>query len=146
MAVLEKLAGLWGGIHASGLGQDAVIEIMVALLGLMVAVLAVIAGLFAVTVALAGVYGFKTLIDEATKMASEVATTVAGSLAREIAEREASSVAKEIADKAMAEMSSRAQATGMTDSQVDKDALPTRAPKMRSGRTKATTDKGLREG
>jgi hypothetical protein len=120
--------------QASGLGQDAVIEIMIALLGIMIAVLTLIAGLFAAIVALLGVYGFQTIRDEATKNVGV------------IAKKTATKVASEIAAKTMDEIRERAQATGLTESQAEGTGeLAAAAPPTRSGRTKATTDEALKK-
>ncbi len=118
--------------HASGLGHDAVIEIMLAILAIMIGVLTLIAGLFAAMVALFGVYGFLTIRDEAKKRAETVAKKIAAQMA------------KKIASQTMDEIRERAQASGLTDSQSisEIDAV---APKGQRGRTKATTDKSLKE-
>ena len=60
-------------MHKSGLGQDAVIEVMVAILGVMVAVLALTFGLLTVLLAVLGVWGWTTFRDDATKAAEKVA-------------------------------------------------------------------------
>jgi ABC-type bacteriocin/lantibiotic exporter with double-glycine peptidase domain len=118
--------------HASGLGHDAVIEIMIALLGIMVAVLTLIAGLLSVGIAVLGIFGYNALKDELKKKASA----------------DARKTAKTIALEVMEQIRERAQASGMSDSQAEelsssiKEAKPfdTGAPKA----VKATSDTGLR--
>lgn len=132
--MLHSAFDLWSKAQASGLGQDAVIEIMIALLGCMIAVLTLIAGLFAAIVALLGVYGFQTIRDEATKNAG----IIAGKTATE--------VAGEIAAKIMDEIRERAQATGLTESQAEGTIeQAAAAPPVRSGRKIATTDEALKK-
>ena len=118
--------------HAAGLSHEAVIEIMLAIMGVMIAVLTLIAGLFAAMVAIFGVYGFQTIRDETKKRADTVAKRVA------------TRVAKKIADDLFVDIRERAQASGLTESQgiSGKDAIE---PKGQTGRMKATTDRGLKE-
>jgi biopolymer transport protein ExbB/TolQ len=118
--------------HASELGHDAVIEIMLAILAIMIAVLTLIMGIFAAVIAIVGIFGFQTIREEVKNRAETVA------------KKTASSVAKRIADKTVVEIRERAQASGLTESQgiSEKDAVTS---KGQSGRTKLTTDKGLKE-
>lgn len=124
--------------HASGLGHDVIIEILIALLGLMIAVLTLIAGLVSVIVAIIGVFGFQTIRDEAKKKASEIATNIATITANRIAQ--------EIADENSTYMRDRGQASGLSESEaeemVEKSSVTL---KRRSGRIKATTDKSLQK-
>jgi len=120
--------------HASGLAHDAVIEIMIALLGLMLAVLTLVLGIFAAIVAILGFFGFETIRKELIKKASDVAGTVAKKLAKE--------VATGIAHETLKEIREQAQASGLTASQATPEGIPL-TRKHKTGRTKATTDKGL---
>jgi hypothetical protein len=121
--------------HTAGLGHDAVIEIMIALLGLMIAVLTLIAGLFAAIVAIVGVFGFQTIRDEAKAKAKETAIAIAEKTARHIASG--------IAQETVEEIRERAQASGLTESQATERTPSVR--KRKTGITKATTDKGLKD-
>jgi hypothetical protein len=97
---------------------------MIALLGLAIAVLTLISGLFAAVVAIIGVFGFQTIRDEAKKRSEIVASAIAGRI--------------------MDDMREQAQATGMTESQVELGRAGQAATRKRkTGRTKATTDKSL---
>jgi ABC-type anion transport system duplicated permease subunit len=119
-------------VHSSGLGQDAAIEIMLAILAIMIGVLTLIAGLFAAIIAIVGIFGFQTIREEVKKRAET------------IAKRVSATVAKRIAAKAMAEILERAQASGLTESQgiTEQDAV---TPKGQRGKRKATTDKSLKD-
>jgi hypothetical protein len=118
-------------VRSSGLSHEAVIEIMIGLLGIMVAVLTLIAGLFAAAVSIVGVFGYTTIRDEAVKRAVDTA------------KKTATTVAKNIARKNLREISERGQASGMTASQAisEEEVVGTT---QRSGRRKATTDKALK--
>jgi hypothetical protein len=63
--------------HASGLGHDAVIEIMIALLGVMMAVMAILSALVTLLFAALGFFGYKSIeersINAAEKKAEEIA-------------------------------------------------------------------------
>lgn len=130
--MLSKITEFWLKAHASNLGQDAVIEIMIALLGVMVMVLTLVAGLLSVFVAIVGIFGFGTIREEARKAAENIAGSTA------------TKVAQDRATKMMIEISERAQASGLSESQAE-EAAPS-APKKKTGRKKATSDKGLDKG
>jgi len=118
--------------HASDLGHDAVIEIMIALLGVMVAVLTLIAGLLSVGIAVLAFFGYQALKDELKKKASA----------------DARKTAKAIALEVMEQIRERAQAAGMSDSQAEElsssikeaNSVGPGTPKA----VKATSDTGLR--
>ncbi len=63
--------------HASGLGHDAVIEIMVTLLGVMIAVLGVMLGLVGLVFAGLAIYGYQTIKRESKQIAKDIAQRVA---------------------------------------------------------------------
>ena len=58
--------------HAYGLGHDAVIEIMIALLGIMVAVLSLFAVLVSILLGVLGFIGYGTIKGAAKKKAEEL--------------------------------------------------------------------------
>jgi hypothetical protein len=114
--------------HAAGLGHDAVIEIMIALLGVMVMVLTLVVVVITVGVAIIGVFGYSAIKEEMRKSA----------------EKEAYTIATGIAERTMREYSERAQASGLSESQAEvAPAVPT---KRETGKKKATSDKGLNRG
>jgi hypothetical protein len=116
---------------ASGLGHDAVIEIMIALLGVMMAALSLLGVLISFVLAVLGVFGYQTIKGEAKRMAKGIAEKVA----------------TEIASKVMTEVSERGQASGLSESQVEdiNSKTTTTAPKQSRPRKKATSDKGLQK-
>lgn len=114
--------------HASGLGHDAVIEIMIALLGVMVAALALIAVLISLIFVAIGIFGYTSIKNEATKSATDVANKIA----------------TEIASRVMDESRERAQASELSESQAEElQKHPGSATRPKRSRIKATNDKGL---
>jgi len=132
-------------LHSSGLGHDAVIEIMIALLGLMIAVLTLIAGLFAAAVAIVGVFGFKTIKDETRRAAEKTAQRIAKDVAK--------STATGIANTTLNELWSQIQASGMSEGQAEPneelpevEASADQLEALPKNRRKATSDINLKEG
>lgn len=139
--MLGKVAHLWLQVRASGLQQDAVIEIMLAILGAMLGVLALLSAAFAAIVGVVGVFGYQTIRDEAKRRAEEVATKVA------------TDTATRIAEETLAKMWAQIQAAGMSEGQAEPSStLPAleasaarpEGPKQR--RRRATSDENLRRG
>jgi len=64
-------------MHTAGLGHDAVIEIMIALLGVMIAVMALLAALVTLLFAALGFYGYKAIEERSITAAEKKATEVA---------------------------------------------------------------------
>jgi hypothetical protein len=117
--------------HASGLGHDAVIEIMVALLGIMIALLTLVAALVSFLVAVLGFVGFKTIKDEV----------------REIAEKVAREIATKIASEEMEQTRSNTQATDLSDSQLEEIIkADTEIHPRKRERNKAASDSELNKG
>lgn len=85
---MQWLVDLFTHVRVSSLGQDAVIEIMIALLGAMIAVLTLVAGLVTILIAVAAFFGYSSLKDNvvqaAVQRADEVAIKVAKESARKI--------------------------------------------------------------
>ena len=109
---------------APGLSHEAVIEIMVALLGVMVAVLGILGFLVSLIFGGLGLFGFQIIRDESTK----AATTAAEKTARDVATQ---LIQEQMKDE---------QAIGlMTDTPTKKSPSATK----RTGRK--TSDAGLRE-
>jgi hypothetical protein len=73
--------------HASGLGHDAVIEILIGLLGVMVAVLGLILGAVGLFFAGLSIYGYQTIKAESRKIAAGIAKTTAVETIREEVKR-----------------------------------------------------------
>lgn len=117
--------------HASGLGHDAVIELMVALLGIMIALITLAVALLSFLVAMLGFIGFQTIKREAKKKAKEVAREVATKIASEEMER----------------FKSNTQAADLSDSQLEEiiKADPSIHPEKRE-RNKAASDSELNKG
>lgn len=115
---------------ASGLGHDAVIEILIALLGVMIAVLSLIGLLISFILAVLGVFGYQNIKSAASKMAKVTADKVASDMAA----------------KTMREVFDAAQASWLSESQVE-DVKSAAAKKSMSrparARQKATSDKSL---
>jgi type IV secretory pathway VirB6-like protein len=63
--------------HTAGLGHDAVIEIMIALLGVMMAVMAILAALVTLLFAGLGFYGYKAIEERSVAAAEKKAAEVA---------------------------------------------------------------------
>lgn len=132
--------------HASKLSHEAVIEIMIALLGVMIMVLTLISGLFAAAVTIAGVFGFNLIRTEAGNQAAEVARETATKIADEVVQRI-------WADNQAADMS-ESQAESDGDSKVMSEQLAPLAPEALSQidplskkrRRKATSDSNLKGG
>lgn len=74
--------------HASGLGHDAVIEIMVALLGVMVAVLGILSVLVSLIFTALGIFGFQLIRDESTKAARLAAEQTAKDITTQTIEQQ----------------------------------------------------------
>lgn len=133
-------------VKAQGLSHEAVIEIMIAILGIMVAILTLVSALFAAIVTVAGVFGYQAIRDEAKRRSETVARRTASRVARETATK----IARGIRDQVWAEV----QASGMSEGQTeplaqaltpqntDGGVKPTSARKRR----KATDDFGLKDG
>ena len=121
-------------LHSQGLGHEAVIEIMIALLGLMLGVLTLIAGLFATVIAIIGWFGFTAIREEAVKRAEQTAL----------------GTATRIAGESLNQMWSQSQASGMSESQSEPETKPDSAASPTVGhipkRRKAMSDKNLKEG
>lgn len=117
----------WEQAHASGLGQDAVIEIMIALLGVMMAVMAILAAFVTLIFAALGVFGYKSIEERSVKAAEE----------------KAAKVAEEKTELAIAEFRDREQGAALSASQ------PTTSKKTlsRQGKSsKKTSDSSLTSG
>ena len=121
-------------LHSKGLGHEAVIEIMIALLGLMLAVLTFVAGLFAALIAIFGFFGFTAIREEAVKRAGQTALETA----------------TRVAGESLNQMWSQSQASGMSESQSEPDTKPNMDVPPSLGhirkRRKAMNDKNLKEG
>jgi len=127
--VWHRVGEFWLKAQSAGLGHDAVIEIMIALLGVMIAVLTLLSALITIFFAVLGFWGYQTIRDDAKKMAAAAA--------REVAES--------VAAKVMADISEKAQASGMSEGQAeDMRATTPRHQPSGSRKRKATTDKGLK--
>lgn len=59
--------------HASGLGHDAVIEIMIAILAVMIAILALILGAVGLFFAGLSIYGYQAIKTESKRIAAKIA-------------------------------------------------------------------------
>jgi uncharacterized protein HemX len=128
-------------LHAQQLSHEAVIEIMVALLGGMIAVLTLISGLLAVGIAVVGVLGYQTIRDEAARRAELMAKKIAQRVAKATATRIAKAIKQQVAEEAQASGLSEGQA----ESLENRKHLKTQSisgPKRR----RAKTDKSLEEG
>lgn len=118
-------------MHAQGLSHEAVIEIMIALLGLMLTV-------FGIGIAVIGWFGYTAIRDEAIKQARKQA--------KKIAEEAAADVFRALADQGFAadysesqkELPSETPHEGMANVQAATDT-----PKKRK---RAATDSGLKGG
>jgi ABC-type bacteriocin/lantibiotic exporter with double-glycine peptidase domain len=121
-------------IHSAGLGHDAVIEILIALLGVMVAVLALIGFIISVVVTVAGWYGYTTIRREAVKAAKKTAHKVA------------MNVATDIGLRTLQDYRDQMQASELSERQTE-DLPDATEPKTKTGRQRfrATNDRSLRE-
>lgn len=128
-------------LHAQQLSHEAVIEIMVALLGAMIAVLTLISGLLAVGIAVVGVLGYQTIRDEAARRAEVRAEEIARRVARTTATRIAKAIKQQVAEEAQASGLSEGQAESLESSKPIK-AQGIAGPKRR----RAKTDKSLEKG
>lgn len=134
---MKWLVDLFVQIRASSLGQDATIEIMIALLGVMVCVLALIVTLLSIVLAVLGFLGYRDIKKAAVKAAKEAA------------DKTAKQVAKKVAAKARKVGLEITQATEMVEGQAIevKEKSPsevTQTTQPQEPRAKATTDEGLR--
>lgn len=75
--VWNALHGLISTAPTGGLNSDAVIEVMLAILGCMIGVLAIVAGLVALVFAGLGVFGFQVIKDEVVKAVKGQAKEIA---------------------------------------------------------------------
>ncbi len=128
-------------LHAQQLSHEAVIEIMVALLGAMIAVLTLISGLLAVGIAVVGVLGYQTIRDEAARRAEVMAEEIARRVAKTTATRIAKAIKQQVAEEAQASGLSEGQAESLESSKPIK-AQGIVGPKRR----RAKTDKSLEKG
>ena len=114
-------------LHASGLGHDAVIEIMITLLGVMMAVMAIQAVLVTLVFGALGFFGYKAIEERSVNAA----------------EKKAAQVAEEKTELAIAEYRAREQGAALGASQ------PTTSKKTlsRQGKSsKKTSDSSLTSG
>ncbi len=125
-------------LHLQGLGHEAVIEIMIALLGLMLGVLTLIAGLFAAVIGVIAFFGYTTIRDEAVKRAGQTALETATKVAGESMKRMLLQVQASDMSESMRELQSEAY------DEPSVVVAPTAGHKQM--RRKAMTDKNLREG
>jgi cytochrome bd-type quinol oxidase subunit 1 len=128
-------------LHAQGLGHEAVIEIMIALLGVMIAVLTLISGLLAVGVTVIGIFGYQTIRDEAARRAEIMAKKIAAKVAKATATQIANAIKQQVADET--------QASGLSETQAEQPATIASleaAAASRPKRRRATTDRNLKEG
>ena len=126
-SVIWRILLSWVQIRPSGLQQDAVIEIMIALLGVMIAVLAII-------LAIVGVYGYQSIKEEAAKRAAEAADLAAAKRA------------EEVANERMAEFIAVRQAGDLSGDFADERQMVPElkaSAKRKVGKKKATSDKAL---
>jgi hypothetical protein len=124
-------------LHAEQLSHEAVIEIMIALLGAMIAILTLMSALLAVGIAVVGVLGYQTIRDEAARKAESIAKRVAKTTATRIANTIRQQVAEE------------AQASGLSEGQAENlEAIRPQETTSATGpkRRRARTDKSLKEG
>ena len=119
-------------LQSAHLGHEAVIEIMLAILGLMVAVLTVALTLVGLVIAIVGWFGYTSIRDEATKHAEQAAEKAAKAIA--------ASVAKEHIERLI----KRDEASALVTAQTDFREPKTRA-KAGTVRRRATTDSSLRK-
>ena len=123
-------------LHAVGLSHEAVIEIMIALLGVMIAVLTLISALVSIVFGFLAFWGFQTMRQDAKRMAARTAA------------RTAKEIATQAAKTRIQEFLENVQAAGLIESEAEdlgdpKSKTRTRKP---SERTRATTDKALTKG
>lgn len=137
----QLIADLISKLHPSPIGHDAVIEIMIALLGIMIAVLTLISGLLAVGVTVVGIFGYQTIRDEAAKKAELMAKKIASKVARTTATRIANAIKQQVADEAQASGLSEGQAEifGRIENAQAPDAT---SPKRRRARNDNSLEKG----
>jgi len=69
--------------HAQNLSHEAVIEIMIALLGIMIAVLTLIVALISFVFAMLAIFGFETIRAEVRKIAETIARKTASRIAKD---------------------------------------------------------------
>lgn len=129
--------------HASGLGHDAVIEIMIALLGIMIAVLTLIAALVATAIGFIGFFGFQIIRDEAIERAAENALDVAAKTAESrmdlfIREQQAAGLASSQRTSRL-----RKSARGKTETPV---SIQASQAVVQPERSKAKNDRNLKRG
>lgn len=84
----HAITGFILNLRASGLSHEAVIEIMIALLGVMVAVLGILSVLVSLVFAGLGIFGFQVIRDEATKAARLIAEQIAKDITTQTIEQQ----------------------------------------------------------
>lgn len=82
----HQIVKLLQDFRSAGLGHDAVIEIMLEVLGLMIAILTLISGLLAIGIGVVGLFGYNSIKEEAIRQAGQMASATSESVARVIAE------------------------------------------------------------
>jgi ABC-type bacteriocin/lantibiotic exporter with double-glycine peptidase domain len=116
--------------HAEHLSHEAVIEIMVALLGIMVAILALVAFLVSLIFVALAIFGFETISNEVRKIAETIARKTASKIAKDEMKR--------VFEMVQASGLSESQSQDFGESAAD-TTIEERAP------VKATSDSGLSE-
>jgi hypothetical protein len=129
-------------LHAQGLSHEAVIEIMVALLGVMIAVLTLISGLLTAVIAVVGFFGYTTIRDEASRRATQVADETATRVALQATEGVKNEMWAQIQASGMSESQSE-PTTGLVDRIEASAAVP--IARVKKARRKATSDRNLKE-
>jgi hypothetical protein len=122
-------------LRSANLGHEAVIEILLGLLGLMIAVLTLISGLLAIGIAVVGWFGYTAIRDEAGKRAEQAASQTAKDVAKD--------VATEIAKDYVRRIVRQEEASAMTTAQAVDESKP--GIETKASRQKATTDSSLRK-
>ena len=113
-------------LRASGVSHEAVIEIMIALLGVMVAVLAILSALVTLLFAALGFFGYKA-IEEKSVQAAEI---------------KVAAIAEKKIQEALADLREREQAQDLSLLQPAPEPKKSKLKNQRS--SKKTTDAGLR--
>lgn len=136
---VHRIYHVWLSARTAGLGHDAVIEIMVALLGVMVAVLALVGFVLSVGLTAIGLFGYQRIKKVAVRSAKKVARKIANKVAME--------VATDMGLRTLQGYVDQMQATGLSASQAEElTTEPSPSPTLKRPRTKATTDENLRKG
>ena len=134
---MKWLVDLFVQVRASNLGQDAAIEIMIAILGIMIAILAIIAGIITLGIAFLGILGY----NEIKRKANEIARKIAEKTAREVAKQVAEHIAKERREQAIEADQASALIEVEAESLSDGNAPQNSEHEQK---VKATTDQNLR--